>query len=161
MMHSMRRALPGLSLPALSGLVLLALPALAMAGAPSVSGAWARATPPGVSVGAAYLTITGGSTSDRLVGATTDRASMVQLHTVEESNGVAAMRQVDGVAVPAGKQVALAPGGTHIMLMGLNGPLLAGETFPLQLRFENAGEQVVQVAVRAADEPGPAAPAEH
>jgi periplasmic copper chaperone A len=153
MMHSMRRAL--------SSLVLIVLPALAMAGAPTVSDAWARATPPGVSVGAAYLTITGGAARDRLVGASTDRASMVQLHTVEESSGVAAMRQVDGVPVPAGKQVVLAPGGTHIMLMGLSKPLVAGETFPLRLRFENAGDQVVQVTVRAADAPGPAAPAGH
>ncbi len=159
MMESIRTSRPGLLLRALPGLVMLALPALAMAGAPSVSGAWARATPPGVSVGAAYLTITGGSESDRLLGADTDRASMVQLHTVEESNGVAAMRQVDGVPVPAGGQVVLAPGGTHIMLMGLSKPLVAGETFPLQLRFENAGEQVVQVTVRAAGEPDPAAPA--
>ncbi len=161
MANTMRRAPRGLSLLALSGLVLLALPDLAMAAAPTVSGAWARATPPGVSVGAAYLTIAGGSTNDRLVGADTDRATMVQLHTVEGSNGVAAMRQVDGVAVPTGKQVALAPGGTHIMLMGLTRPLVAGETFPLQLRFENAGEQVVQVSVRAAGEPDPAAPAAH
>lgn len=161
MTESIRGSLPGLLLRALPGLVMLALPALVVAGAPSVSGAWARATPPGVSVGAAYLTITGGPESDRLLGANTDRASMVQLHTVEESNGVAAMRQVDGVPVPAGGQVVLAPGGTHIMLMGLSKPLVAGETFPLQLRFENAGEQVVQVTVRAAGEPEPAAPAAH
>ena len=144
---------------ALAGLVLMALPALAIAGAPSVSGAWARATPPGVGVGAAYLTITGGSTNDRLVGASSGRASMIQLHTVEESGGVAAMRQVEGVPVPAGKQVVLAPGGTHIMLMGLAGPLVAGETFPLDLRFEKAGEQTVQVTVVDAGATGPGAPA--
>ncbi len=161
MTNAMRRALPGLPLLALSSLVLLALPALAMAGAPSVSDAWARATPPGVSVGAAYLTIAGGSTNDRLVGASTDRASMVQLHTVEESNGVAAMRQADGVPVPAGKKVVLAPGGTHIMLMGLTGPLVVGETFALDLRFEKAGEQTVRVTVLDAAAPGPAAPAAH
>ena len=135
---------------ALAGLVLLALPALAAAGAPLVSDAWARATPPGVDVGAAYLTITGGSTGDRLVGAATERASMVHLHVVEESGGVATMRPVDGIAVPAGKRIVLAPKGTHIMLMGLSRPLVAGESFPLALRFEKAGEQTVQVAVRAA-----------
>ncbi len=146
---------------ALASLVLMALPVLAVAGTPSVSGAWARATPPGVSVGAAYLTITGGSTNDRLVGANSGRASMVQLHTVEESGGVAAMRQVEGVPVPAGKQVVLAPGGTHIMLMGLTGPLVAGETFPLDLRFEKAGVQTVQVTVVDAGATWPAAPAAH
>jgi copper(I)-binding protein len=139
--------------------VLLALPALATAGPPSVSDSWARATPPGVSVGAVYLTINGGSADDRLVGASTERASMVQLHTIEESDGVTAMRHVDGVAVPARSQVVLAPNGTHIMLMGLTGPLVAGETFPLGLRFEKAGEQTVRVVVRAAGEQGPAAPA--
>ena len=139
----------------LACLVLLSLPALAAAGAPVVSDAWARATPPGVDVSAVYLTITGGSTNARLVGASTDRASMAHLHTVEESGGVATMRPVDGVAVPAGARVMLAPKGTHIMLMGLARPLVAGETFTLVLRFEKAGEQTVRVTVRAAGDSGP------
>lgn len=156
-----QRVLAVLALLSLAGLALPARPAPATAGAPSASDAWARATPPGVSVGAAYLTITGGAADDRLLAASTDRASMVQLHTVEESGGVAAMRQADGVAVPAGRRILLAPGGTHIMLMGLDRPLVAGETFPLQLRFEHAGEQVVQVTVRAAGGPDAAGPAAH
>jgi periplasmic copper chaperone A len=146
---------------ALASLVLLALPTIAAAGAPVVSDAWARATPPGVDVGAAYLRITGGTVSDRLVGAATQRASMVHLHVVEEKDGVATMRPVDGIAVPAGKRVVLAPKGTHIMLMGLSRPLLAGESFPLALRFEKAGEQTVQVTVRAAADTGTAPAAPH
>jgi len=142
-------------------LVLLALPAIATAGAPTVSDAWARATPPGVDVGAAYLSITGGSANDRLVGASTQRASMVHLHVAEDSGGVATMRPVEGIDVPAGKRVVLAPKGTHIMLMGLVRPLAAGEKFPLVLKFEGAGEQTVQVTVRPAGDPGPAAPAPH
>lgn len=153
MMDRMRKSL--------ASLVLLALPALATAGAPTVSDAWARATPPGVDVGAAYLSIMGGSKNDRLVGASTERAAMTHLHVAAESGGVATMRPVDGIAVPAGKQVVLAPKGTHIMLMGLARPLAAGETFPLVLRFEGSGEQTVQVTVRSAGDPGPAAPAPH
>jgi len=34
-----------------------------------VSGAWARATPPGMTVAAVYLTLAGGSRADRLVSA--------------------------------------------------------------------------------------------
>jgi len=143
---------------ALLSLALTALPALACAGAPTVSDAWARATPPGVDVGAAYLTITGGSANDRLVRVSTDRATMAQLHVTGESNGVATMRPVDGIPVPAGKRVVLAPKGTHVMLMGLARPLVAGETFPLVLRFEATGEQTVQVTVRAAGDAGPPAP---
>jgi len=144
---------------ALMSVVLAALPAIASAGAPVVSDAWARATPPGVDVGAAYLTITGGSSNDRLVGAQTDRAAMVHLHVAGESNGVATMRPVDSVAVPAGKRVVLAPKGTHIMLMGLTRPLVAGETFTLTLRFEETGAQTAQVTVRAAVDAARAAPA--
>jgi periplasmic copper chaperone A len=140
----------------LASLVLMALPVLAAAGTPAVSDAWARATPPGVDVGAVYVTITGGPADDRLVSASTERASMVHLHVVEESDGVATMRPVDGVAVPAGKRVVLAPKGTHIMLMGLARPLVAGESFPLALRFEKTGEQTVQVAVRAPGDTGSA-----
>jgi copper(I)-binding protein len=147
-----------------SGIATLALLAItagaAAADGPMVSQAWARATAPGVDVGAVYLSIDGGARDDSLVAASSTRASMVHLHTVEESDGVAKMRAVDGIEVPAGKRVVLAPKGTHIMLMGLAKPLVAGETFPLELRFAKAGELGVTVIVRAAgaDAPPPPAP---
>jgi hypothetical protein len=147
------------------GLAIVALSAIAAtafaADEPLVTQAWARATAPGVEVGAVYMTIDGGAKSDQLVAAATTRASMVHLHTVEESNGVAKMRPVDGVDVPAGKRVVLAPKGTHIMLMGLAQPLVAGETFPLTLSFAKAGERTVSVVVRAAGDDGPPAQPPH
>jgi periplasmic copper chaperone A len=147
-----------------SGIAMLALLAIAAgvaaAEGPTVSQAWARATAPGVDVGAAYLSIDGGARDDTLISAKSERAAMVHLHTVEESDGVAKMRAVEGIEVPAGKRVVLAPKGTHIMLMGLTRPLVAGETFPLELRFAKAGELGVTVVVRAAgsDAPSPPAP---
>ena len=148
----------------LNGLATLALLAItagaAAADGPTVTQAWARATAPGVDVGAVYLSIDGGARDDSLVSASSARAAMVHLHTVEESGGVAKMRAVEGIEVPAGKRVVLAPKGTHIMLMGLAKPLVAGETFPLELRFAKAGELGVTVVVRAAgaDAPPPPAP---
>jgi hypothetical protein len=118
--------------------------------APIVSDAWARATPPGTTVGAAYMSIQGGKQADRLVEARSDRAAMVHLHTVEERDGVAQMRAIDAVEIPAGQRVALAPQSTHVMLMGLDGPLVAGQTFVVTLRFANAGELPVTVTVRPA-----------
>jgi copper(I)-binding protein len=126
---------------------------------PTVSQAWARATAPGVDVGAVYLWIDGGARDDSLVVASSTRASMVHLHTVEESGGIAKMRAVEGIEVPAGKRVVLAPKGTHIMLMGLAKPLVAGETFPLELQFAKAGELDVTVIVRAAGADAPPPPA--
>ena len=141
------------------GLMALALLALsagaAAADGPTVSQAWARATAPGVDVGAVYLTIDGGGKNDTLVAASTTRAAMVHLHTVEEAGGVAKMRAVDGIEVAAGKRVVLAPKGTHIMLMGLAKPLTPGETFTLELRFGRSGERAVNVVVRAADAEAP------
>jgi hypothetical protein len=51
----------------------------------------------------------------------------------------------------------LAPQGTHIMLMDLPRPLVAGERFPLTLVFEHAGKLAVEVEVRAPDAAPPAA----
>jgi copper(I)-binding protein len=117
----------------------------------TASAAWARATPPGMAVAAVYLTLVGGARADRLVGAETPRAAMTQLHVVSEAEGMARMRPTAGVDVPARKSVALAPQGTHIMLMDLPRPLVAGERFPLTLQFQQAGRIDVSVEVRAPD----------
>lgn len=114
-----------------------------------VQGAWARATAPGMTVGAAYLTLRGGSKPDRLVAATTPRASMTQIHVVTEEDGVMRMRETSGVDVPANAVVKLAPQGTHLMLMGLTQPLVAGERFALTLQFAQAGPRAIEVEVRA------------
>lgn len=127
----------------------LAVPALA-ADKPVVTDAWARATPPGTTVGAAYMTIQGGQQDDRLVDANSDRAAMVHLHAVEEKDGIAKMRAIEAVEIPAGQRVALAPKSTHVMLMGLDAPLVAGQTFVITLRFADAGELPVTVTVRPA-----------
>jgi len=146
-MHASRRLL--LTLLAFCS---VAAPALAVEPDVSVRDAWARATPPGTSVAAAYLTIVGGAQADRLVRAATARAGMTQIHVVTEADGMARMRPVDGVDVPAHKTVVLAPQGLHLMLMNLSQPLVAGERFALTLTFAQAGQVEVEVAVRAPDE---------
>jgi periplasmic copper chaperone A len=138
-------------------LAVLALAAFATtawtADAPVVTDAWARATPPGSTVGAAYMTIQGGQRDDRLIDAGSARAAMVHLHTVEERDGVAKMRAIEAVEVPAGQRVRLAPKSTHVMLMGLDGPLVEGQTFVVTLRFAEAGELPVTVVVKSATAP--------
>jgi copper(I)-binding protein len=137
-------------------LVLLSLATLARAGdAPAISGAWARATAPGIEVGAAYMVIEGGRRDDRLVGATSERADMVHLHDVVDEDGVAKMRSTESVEIAAGQRVELAPKGRHLMLMGLDAPLVAGQTFTIVLRFADSGEQTVTVTVRAATAEAP------
>lgn len=114
----------------------------------TVEGAFARATIGGGRVGAAYFTIrnsVGGK--DRLVGVSTEIAKRAELHTHLHQNGVMKMRPIDGVDVPAGGMVALKPGGDHVMLTGLSGPLKEGSHFPIVLTFEKAGEISVMATV--------------
>ena len=117
---------------------------------PVVSDAWARATPPSVDVGAAYMVIQGGTKADKLLGGSSDRAAMVHLHAVETKDGVAKMHAIESLEIPAGQRVTLAPNSTHLMLMGLPSPLVAGQTFLVTLQFAKSEPQVVTVTVRLA-----------
>jgi hypothetical protein len=128
----------------------------ASAGAVRVEGAWARATPPGTEVAAVYLTLHGGAQADRLLSASTPDAAQVFIHTVGEQRGMSAMRELDGLELPAGKPLVLAPLGTHLMLSGLRRALRAGETLTMELRFARGGTRRVTVTIIA---PGAAPPA--
>ncbi|WEF24846.1 copper chaperone PCu(A)C [Paracoccus sp. S3-43] len=138
------------------GTVLAALPALALpahaahaevqAGDLTVSGAFARATPPRAPVGGAYLTVTNhGATDDRLVSVTAPVGKAVQMHETAEKDGVMTMRELpDGLPIPAGAAVTMAPAGMHLMLVGLTEPLVEGDTLDMVLHFEKAGDVPVR-----------------
>ena len=115
-----------------------------------IGDAWARATAPGQTSGAAYMTIDNKGAADRLVAIQTSRATAATIHDSRTERGVMRMRMRDALPVPAGARVDLAPGGTHVMLAPLSAPLKAGETFSLTLRFERAGDMRVPVSVVAA-----------
>jgi copper(I)-binding protein len=108
---------------------------------------WARASAGAAKNGVAYLTITGQGQPDRLTGASTPVAAAAELHESMGNMGNMKMRPLDGLALPPGKPVQLAPGGYHFMLMGLKAPLKAGESFRLTLQFEHAPPTTVTVVV--------------
>ena len=118
--------------------------------------AWARATPPGARTGVAYLTIENRNAApDRLVRAETPVAERAELHAHDMEAGVARMRSVDGLEVAPGQTTVLAPGGLHVMLVGLHRPLKRGEAFALTLVFERAGPVTLEVRVEGAGAGGP------
>ncbi|MCO4824619.1 MAG: copper chaperone PCu(A)C [Amylibacter sp.] len=115
-----------------------------------IENAYARATGASAMAGAAYMQITNQSGQDDvLVAVKTDRAAMAHLHThIESSDGVMMMRQIDGgIKLPAGGSVEMKRGGDHVMMMGLTGPLNAGDRVKVTLTFEKAGEVVTEVPV--------------
>ncbi|KNZ31332.1 MAG: membrane protein [Methylibium sp. NZG] len=110
---------------------------------------YARATVPGQPAGGGYLKLENQGDADRLLSATATVSSSVELHTMSMEGDVMRMRQVDAIALPAGQTVELKPGGLHIMFIGLKAPLKAGDTFPMKLKFEKAGEVTVDMKVEA------------
>ena len=114
----------------------------------SVQQAWSRASIGTGRPAVLYLEITNsGAMDDALLGLTTPAASMPMLHETTVTDGVAAMPHAASIPVPAGETVALLPGGFHVMLMGLTDPLVEGQTFPITLTFEQAGNLDVTVDI--------------
>lgn len=115
----------------------------------TVQNPWARATPATARNGAAYMVVKGGAAGDRLVAASAPVSERVELHTHVMEGGVAKMREVPSIEVPANGAVELKPGGLHVMLIGLKAPLKEGGTFPLTLKFEKQGAVTVDVPIKA------------
>ncbi len=109
-----------------------------------------RATAPGMPSSAAYLSIANhGDAADRLIAAKTVVARCVEIHSLEMDNGLMRMRAVDGgLPIAAGEAVHLAPGGLHIMLMGLTTQLAADSQHKITLLYEKAGEITVTANVK-------------
>ncbi len=109
---------------------------------------WARATAPGAQTGGGYLKLENKGAADRLVSASAAVSEAAELHTMSMEGNIMKMEKLEkGVEIPAGKTVELKPGGLHIMLVGLKAPLKEGQSFPLKLKFEKAGEITVDVKI--------------
>ena len=130
-----------------------ATPALATdykLGSLEITQPWTRATAATAPTGAGFLTITNkGTTPDRLVSVRTSAANQSEIHEMKMEGNVMRMRELDGgLVIAPGATVALAPGGFHVMMMGLKAPLKEGTSVPLTLVFEKAGSIDVELSVK-------------
>ncbi len=115
---------------------------------------WSRAAMAGRE-GVVYLTVTDTGTPDMLTGVTTPVAAEAALHQTIDDHGVMKMRPVGSLPIAPGKPMTLAPGGYHIMLMGLKQALNAGDSFPVTLTFAKAGQVTATAIVQKAGTPMP------
>lgn len=117
--------------------------------------AWVRALPPFQPNTAAYLTLLNrGEVAVSIVGASSDLADRVELHTTRKIDGLMRMEQLQGLALAPGEQVELAPGGTHLMLLGLEYMPAPGDEVRLCLQLASGNEVCTEAQVRkSADEP--------
>jgi len=109
--------------------------------------AWCRPSPNGAQAGACYVTLIS-ETDDRLMGGSTPGASDLQVHDMSMEGGMMRMNRMGaGLPLSRGQAVMLAPGGKHLMLIGLTLPLVAGETVPLTLEFAAAPPVTIDATV--------------
>jgi copper(I)-binding protein len=103
-----------------------------------VKDAWVRTSVQGQSATGAFMTITAREDT-RLVGVVSPVAGVAEVHEMKMDGGVMKMRAVEGgLALPAGKAVALKSGGYHIMLMDLKAALPKDTTVPVTLVLKDA-----------------------
>ena len=110
---------------------------------------WSRAAMAGHE-GVVYMIITDTGAPDTLTGVSTPVATKAELHQSFDDHGVMKMRPVAALPIEPGKPMTLAPGGYHIMLMGLKQPLKQGDNFPVTLSFAKAGPLTASVTVEKA-----------
>lgn len=114
--------------------------------------AWAR---PGFrgDNSAVYLTINNQTNQgDGLIGANSDIAGGAEIHLSKmDAAGTMTMERQDLVVIPAKDSIELAPGGLHIMLVILGKDLSVGDTFPVTLEFQRAGDITIEVEVKQSD----------
>lgn len=133
---------------------LFALPALAQDAGITVERPTTMEMPEAVPTAGVFMIINNaGAQADRLVGVSTDAAGMAMLHTTTyDKSGVAEMRHVNGIDIPANGRAILMPGFDHVMLDSLTRKLVKGDTFELGLKFEKAGDMKVTVDVVSPEE---------
>ncbi|WAC72958.1 copper chaperone PCu(A)C [Roseateles sp. SL47] len=140
-------------LPSLS-VLRVAVPALLLAVAGpvlaqvKVTAPWVRATVAQQSSTGAFMQLQSPK-AVKLVSVSTPVAGIVEVHEMAMDGPVMRMRAVPALELPAGKPVELKPGGYHVMLMDLKGPVKEGDQVPFTLVFEGADQKRETVQIKA------------
>lgn len=113
----------------------------------NVSNAWLRPPAPGLSVAAGYFDIVNrGNTPIDLIGARSDSAGTIEIHTHVHVGDVMQMRQLDTVPLPSGQTVSFTSGGLHLMVFAFND--VTSNPIPITLLFSDASQRTVAFEVR-------------
>lgn len=118
----------------------------------TVKDPWVRATVPAAKASGAFMLLQSAQDA-RLIEVRSPVAGMVELHQMSMENGMMKMGAVEGIDLPAGKPVALASGGYHVMLMGLKQQMKEGDTVPLTLVVQKKDKKLETVEVKALVKP--------
>jgi copper(I)-binding protein len=115
----------------------------------TVSQPWVRGTVAPQKVTGAFMKLK----SDRdakLVAASSPTAKQVEIHEMTMVKDVMRMRPIAELALPAGQEVVLKPGGHHIMLMGIERQFTQGDVIPITLTIKEGDGPTRTIEVKAA-----------
>ncbi|SFF84214.1 hypothetical protein SAMN05518865_105130 [Duganella sp. CF458] len=113
---------------------------------------WIRATVPAAQATGAFMELVAKQDA-RLVEVRSPAAGIIEIHQMSMQGDRMMMSAVEGIDLPAGKTVALASGGYHIMMMDLKRQMKAGETVPMTLVFQGKGKKQETVEVQVPVKP--------
>lgn len=121
-----------------------------------VTDAWVRLAAVPANPSAAYFTIRGGPQDAELIGVSSSVAIRSEMHeSMTGHQGMASMKPIQSVPVPAGGAVKFEPGGKHVMFWNINPGIKPPRTMPLVLAFSNGERIEVAAATVAAGDPPP------
>jgi hypothetical protein len=134
----------------LSLIALLLMTSAAQAAPFEVSDGWFRALPGKLPAGGYFTAFNNTGRDVAIVAVESDACGMLMLHQSKSTGGMSGMDMVDKVNVPAGRQVAFAPGGYHLMCTNPKPMMKIGARVPVLLRLSDGSAVVVAFTVRGA-----------
>jgi copper(I)-binding protein len=99
--------------------------------------------------GAVYFLLKNHSAAvDELTGVSSEVAQTTEIHESKMEGDVMQMRQVASLPIQEKESIEFGPGGYHVMLVGLNQELKAGDEIQITLHFEGNEDILVTVPVQ-------------
>lgn len=115
----------------------------------SIEEPYVREVPPGQMISASFMTLKNDNDKEiALIKASSDVAKTVELHEHVHEGGMMKMRLVPKISIPAKGTRSLKPGGYHIMLIGLQRKIKAGDKVTINLEFDNGDEEAITATVK-------------
>jgi len=131
----------------LFGALVLILSACGAPGDIEIHEPWVRPTAQGGNAAVYFIIHNHSKNADELIGASSNVSDNVEIHESKMVNDVMTMNMVSSIPLGAGDEVAFAPGGYHIMMVGVNKELKAGDHIGVILHFKSHADIVVNVTV--------------
>lgn len=123
---------------------------------------YVRLAPPNAPATGAFMVIRNNGAKDlKVIRADNPLSKITELHTHLNDGGVMKMRPVSAIEIKAKGEAVLKPGGLHVMMIDLKGPMKEGDSVPITLSFDDGSSKVVEAKVVRPMVAPAAAPMEH